>query len=269
LEIQLNLIGFCLGVEEYDVVSKENQILTERLISLSNNLCSFSQLSENDQDCLIVNFSLKTLERQVENQKLEIKNKKKELNLVKNTLIQKDIIGLLEPNERCLINPKTNPWLNTMNHNPSSAALPTTSKYEINIRPYNSQIEYTKSNLFAYLKLDFDLTRNYYAANSKHNVNANHLNCLRIVVDSIDGHSIVLENSHKILDFDLSEWTLRREIQNCPNFDMLNGSDTGRVSVPFRIPVEGDVKLMSDHENSDPNLIDVIEFKFPKGWYFS
>ncbi len=262
----------CQGVQEYDVVSRENQILTERLITLSNSLCSFSQLSENDQDCLIVNFSVKTLERQVASHKIDVKSKKKELNLVKNLLIQKDIISLLEPNERCLINPKTNPWLSvqalpqgSLNLKEKSTDNSTTSKYEINIRPYSTQIEYTKSNLFAYLKLDFDLTRNYYAANSKPNLNANHLNCLRIVVDSIDGHSIVLENSHKILDFDLSEWTLRREIQNCPSFDMFSGSATGRVSVPFRIPAEGEVKLMSEHENSDPKLVDVIEFKFPKG----
>ena len=82
-------------------------------------------------------------------------------------------------------------------------------------------------------------------------------------MDSLDGHSIVIENSHKILDFDLSDWTLRREIQNYPNFDMVNSADA--VTVPFKIPVEGDVKLIAENEGSDSKLIEIIEFKFPKG----
>ncbi len=198
----------------------------------------------------------------------------------------------MEPSERHLINPKTNPWLNLNTLNPSSLILKQylseqksqydsgqhnsgTSrsahepKYELNIRPYNSQIEFTKSNLFAYLKLNFDLTRNYYNANSKQNsggkqhlTNSGNNNCLRIVLDSIDGHSIVLENSHKILDFDLSEWTLRREIQNSPNFDIFNSTEPVLLPSPLKLKVSD----TDNAENLDSKLVTVIEFKFPKGF---
>ena len=218
---------------------------------------------------------------------------KRELSSAKSSLVQKDIIGLLEPCEQLLVKPKSNPWLSAsslllrqhyaehksqqdalaQSHaSPQKAAAHQELKYELTIRPHSSQIEYTKSRLFAYLKLDFDLTRSYYNAGSgaagvanKQKPSTNHanLNCLRIAMDSLDGHSIVIENSHKILDFDLSDWTLRREIQNYPHFDMVNSADA--VTVPFKIPVEGDVKLIAENEGSDSKLIEIIEFKFPKG----
>ena len=282
------------SVVEYESLSRTNQVLTERLIQLSNSMCSFSQLSPADQDCLILNFSVKNLEREVSATRSDIKAKKKELSLVKSSLIQKDIIDLLEPSERHLINPQTNPWLNVATLNPSSLMLkqhyseqksqheqtqtnniqqqilqnkPQEQRYELNIRPYNSQIEYTKSNLFAYLKLNFDLTRNYYALANKQNSKQinNSLNCLRIVVDSIDGHSIVLENSHKILDFDLSEWTLRREIQNCPNFNLFNTSHIEAPVVPL-LKISADLNEHPvDADSHDSKLITIIDFKFPKG----
>lgn len=254
-------------------------------------MCSFNDLSANDQDCLITNYSIRALEKEIAQTKEGIKSRKKELSQVKSSLVQKDIIDLLEPSEQILLNPRSNPWLSPsslilkqhysehrtqhdMNPLPNQNQSPQKPnqeiKYELNIRPYSSQIEYTKSNLFAYLKLDFDLTRSYYTTSSsgvaskqKPATNHTNLNCLRIAVDSIDGHSIVIENSHKILDFDLSDWTLRREIQNYPNFNM--SASAGRVCVPFKIPVEGDVKLIAEN---DSKLIDVIEFKFPKGKNF-
>ena len=286
------------SVVEYESLGRTNQVLTERLIQLSNSMCSFSQLSPADQDCLILNFSVKNLDREVSAARSDIKARKKELSLVKSSLIQKDIIDLLEPSERHLINPQTNPWLNVATLNPSSLMLkqhyseqksqheqtqtnniqqqimqnkPQEQRYELNIRPYNSQIEYTKSNLFAYLKLNFDLTRNYYALANKQNSKQinNSLNCLRIVVDSIDGHSIVLENSHKILDFDLSEWTLRREIQNCPNFDLFN-NNASHVEAPVvpLLKISADLNEQPiDADSQDSKLITVIDFKFPKGIY--
>lgn len=47
---------------------------------------------------------------------------------------------------------------------------------------------------------------------------------------------------------------------------MFNSSD--RVTVPFKIPVEGDVKLMPESDNPNENLVKIIEFKFPKGTLF-
>lgn len=121
-------------------------------------------------------------------------------------------------------------------------------KCAFHIRPYCAQIEYTKSHLFAYFLIKFDIIYHNYANASitNPNVNSNQispslsasaakiavtnnnsvnknnciLNCLKIVSDSIDGHSILIENCHRILDIDLSEWTLKREIYqvNCGQF---------------------------------------------------
>lgn len=105
-------------------------------------------------------------------------------------------------------------------------------KCAFHIRPYCAQIEYTKSNLFAYFLIKFDIIYHNYATangsptqspaatspkvavtgNNSANKNNCILNSLKIVYDSIDGHSILIENCHRILDIDLSEWTLRREI---------------------------------------------------------
>lgn len=108
-------------------------------------------------------------------------------------------------------------------------------KCAFHIRPYCAQIEYTKSKLFAYFVIKFDIIYHMYAppqpqqcqqtsssstlppkiaVTNSNSVNKNNciLNCLKIVYDSIDGHSILIENSHRILDIDLSEWTLKREI---------------------------------------------------------
>lgn len=111
-------------------------------------------------------------------------------------------------------------------------------KCAFHIRPYCAQIEYTKSKLFAYFVIKFDIIYHMYAppqpqqcqqnssssstttlppkiaVTNSNSVNKNNciLNCLKIVYDSIDGHSILIENNHRILDIDLSEWTLKREI---------------------------------------------------------
>lgn len=109
-------------------------------------------------------------------------------------------------------------------------------KCAFHIRPYTAQIEYTKSNIFAYFLIKFDIIYHNYATggsisqnqtstasstsaakiavtnNNSANKNNCILNCLKIIYDSIDGHSILIENSHRILDIDLSEWTLKREI---------------------------------------------------------
>lgn len=226
------------SVTEYEQLTHTNQKLNDRLIQLSTNICSFSSLNKEQQDNMIMSYSVKNLERQTTSIKNEIQAQKVELNNMKSLLIKKDIFNLLDPSQLAW---HDLPSLN--NSNPDSSI-----KYELNVRPYSSKIEYTKSNLFAYLILNFDVTRNYLTvqqSTNKQNLNKmNSFNCLRIVHDSIDGHNLVIENSHKILDLDLSEWTLRREIQNC---------------VDFNAQQEQPLNLNTLNR-------EVIEFKFPKGF---
>ena len=59
---------------EYDKVIKENQILNDRLISLSSSMCLFSELPENDQDCLIASYSVRSLEKQIAAAKADIRS---------------------------------------------------------------------------------------------------------------------------------------------------------------------------------------------------
>lgn len=131
-------------------------------------------------------------------------------------------------------------------------------KCAFHIRPYCAQIEHTKSNLFAYFVIKFDIIYHNYATLTTTNNNTTPkiavtsaktnntnciLNCLKILYDSIDGHSILIENSHKILDIDLSEWTLRREIYN-------------------DFPLNSSLKTTTTKLTSDL----VVEYKFPKGF---
>ncbi len=225
------------SVTEYEQLSETNQKLNDRLIQLSTNICSYSDLSPEEQDKLILNYSVKSLERQIENMKTEIKEQKNELNETKNKLIKKEINNnLLEPSQ-----------LDSFDATQNSTSKPIinsniNTNNDLKVRPYNSQIEYTKSNLFAYLIINFDVTRNYLATNKQVDLN---FNSLRIVHDSIDGHNLVIENSHKILDLDLSEWTLRREIQNC-------------------VDIDSQLREQSSLNNIDNK--EIIEFKFPKGF---
>ena len=59
---------------EYDKVIKENQILNDRLISLSSSMCLFSELPENDQDRLIASYSVRSLEKQIAAAKADIRS---------------------------------------------------------------------------------------------------------------------------------------------------------------------------------------------------
>ena len=62
------------SVSEYDEVIKENQILNDRLISLSSSMCLFSELPENDQDRLIASYSVRSLEKQIAAAKADIRS---------------------------------------------------------------------------------------------------------------------------------------------------------------------------------------------------
>ena len=148
------------------------------------------------------------------------------------------------------------------------------------LRSNYAQIEYTKSNLFAYFVIKFDLIFNINSfkhhqtssssssssslppTSSSTSSNSKSILCnLKIINDSFDGHSIIIENSHKILDIDLSDWTLRREIYNSAPFidkDNIYNEIVSKCSV------------LTDIDNLAPlnegNNVDIIEFKFPSNF---
>lgn len=196
-----------------------------------------------------------------------MKELKQELNMIKSQLIQNDAFDLIlsdnqstdYPQHLTLETAVANDYSSWMSFSSSRLDTSWTNRFlmlqhqelllkeldeikcAFHIRPYCAQIEYTKSHLFAYFLIKFDIIYHNYATvvntssqqqsssslatpkialTSNNSVNKNNciLNCLKIIYDSIDGHSILIENCHRILDIDLSEWTLKREIYHVDSF---------------------------------------------------
>ena len=136
--------------------------------------------------------------------------------------------------------------------------------------PYYAEIEYTKSNLFAYLVIKFDLLN---SMNSINNKSSSNVNCfLKIVSDSIDGHSITIENSHKILDFDLSEWTIRREIYTTITSEFLKKNHLDMDNINAKIDASqnwtsvSQLNLASTPSGEMTPAVEVVQYKFPKNF---
>jgi hypothetical protein len=213
------------SITEYEELSRTNFSLNDRLIKLSDKLCSFSQSSIDDQEKMFLNYSVKDLSKRVENRRVQIEQLKKELKKAKGKQLKS--------------NQSSNQKINE-----------SSQKHNFKMRPSIANIEYTKSNMFGYLMVKFDLINEGYLSAKSFNSNTksnNSLHNIKIIHDSIDGHSIVIENNHKLLDFDLSEWTIRREIMNKMPDNCSNLSD-----------------LLMLLENN--NEVEVIEYKFPKGF---
>lgn len=162
--------------DEYQQLRSQNTQLNNRMIELSNKLLEFNQMDESLQNKMILNYTVKCLSKDVEKQREHVTNLHKQFNKLKIDLSKKNILGF--------------------------------NQTQFNLKPYTAQIENTKSNLFSYLIVKFD-----FIYNSVSGKNRSILNSLKIN-DSMDGYWLTLENDHKILDIDLSEWTIRREIYN-------------------------------------------------------
>ncbi|CAF0830918.1 unnamed protein product [Brachionus calyciflorus] len=169
-ELNSNLVT---DYQEYEKLTTQNSILNSRLVELSSKLCEFTTLDKPEQEKIILNYTIRNIDKNIDMKKSEIKCLRKEINHIKNNLCKLDLFG---------------------------------SGDQFHLRPYNAQIEHTKSNLFSYLIIKFDFIYNF-----KSNKNRSILNSLKFY-DSMDGYSITIENEHKILDIDLSEWMIRREI---------------------------------------------------------
>lgn len=180
--------------QEYQKLRQENTELNNRLIELSNKLFEFNSMDKPQQDKLILNYTVKNIGKDVESKRVEVKSLRQELGRVKAELCKTDVLK--------------------------------SGESQFFVRPYRSQIEYSKSNLFSYLIIKFDLIYNSIKSNNK---NASILNSLKFY-DTVDGHSITIENQHKILDIDLSEWTIRREI-----FSTVTLKDPDQV-IEYKLP---------------------------------
>jgi hypothetical protein len=259
---------------EYEHLRSENDRLNERLITLSTSLCSFNNMPKEQQDVLITNFSNLNLKRLIQTRTEEIKELKSEIASVKNNYIKyfDDQGSMLQ-----LKTKKQSSDTNQSNKRATSNGIPS-EQISLNAKlrsPYYADIEYTKSNLFAYFVIKFDLLNSMNSINltSKMTSNVN-VNCfLKIVNDSIDGHSIMIENSHKILDFDLSEWTIRREIHNAINPDFIKKNKLNLECTNVKINTvnsNGEWKSVKDlnDENSAAcaHSVEVIQYKFPKNF---
>jgi hypothetical protein len=150
--------------------------------------------------------------------------------------------------------------------------------HKFQLRSNYAQIEYTKSNLFAYFVIKFDLIFNINAhkhqtmqgnsnittsaasAPALHHSSKSILEDLKITNDSFDGHSIIIENNHKILDIDLSEWTLRREIYNAGPFldnEVLYNEIIAKCSA---------MTDLAGQPLSDVSDVELIQYTFPKNF---
>ena len=240
------------SVEEYSSLLETNQQLTDRLNLLSTQLGSFGQLSKPLQDRLILNYSIRSYEREINKKKIEVKNFKQELNVFKDVLVKRDIDEFLSENK------SYDPTMQIIKNHFSEYQKQSNKFCNWSIQNHYTQIEYTKSNLFAYLTVNFDLANTYSSKQNKVSFKSG-LSCnFRIVNDSIDGHSITIENNHRILDFDLSGWTIRREILNCSNIDCLTLKSTQEN---LDLLLESTNMLDASHLPDD-----VVEFTFPKGF---
>lgn len=260
--------------KEYETLTKINSDLNDRLLSLSSYLIEFNSLEKESQERRILAYSVNSLRAQNKQLKLDIANLQREYGSIKSKLTHSDAYDLLffkQANiqslnlkfsqlksvisELNLLTPPNEQRAVVLDENNDQSDDHKKSTYQI--RPYYAQIEYTKSNLFAYFIIKFDIIYHNYAKitnnlsvpklQTKKNLNTM-LSCIKIVNDSIDGHSILLENTHKILDIDLSEWTLRREVYN--DFRLNCSNDFNKL-------VLNEANLVSDF---------VVEYKFPKAF---
>jgi len=115
------------------------------------------------------------------------------------------------------------------------------------------KVERTVSNMFTYLIIDFNFNLNlascYLNESSFEKVtqpaaSTCSSSSLRLTHHRLNRNLLIIENMHKILDIDLSNWMLEREIKNC-------------VERP------GESISIKEHQQQANN---VIKYKFPNGF---
>ncbi len=275
------------------------------MVDISSELTSYTSLTEEEKDLRVLRYSNRTLSMQTATLRNNNKDLKRELSQIKEKhveksaksyVIQNEIVnGSLKPattskkQERTTKIPqlrKTQPVVTkekvvTVNNKKATVLkfnpvldnnefllldhLKLNQKFQL--RSNYAQIEYTKSNLFAYFVIRFDLIFNINAFKHQSNLppqpnqltSKSILSDLKITNDSFDGHSIIIENNHKILDIDLSEWTLRREIYNSGPF-IDNANIYNEIVTKCSAMTDMDGPPLSDSD------VTVIQYTFPKNF---
>ena len=175
---------------EYEHLRNQNNQLNERLIMLSTSLCSFNSMTPDQQDVLITNYSNLNLKRIIKTRTEEIKELKNEIEDVKSNYLKNVddktfiLTSPLKEKSKHLSSSRTNKKIR------SDESLNEKTSANAKLRtPYHAEIEYTKSNLFAYFVVKFDLLNSMNSINLNNKMTSNvNVNCfLKIVNDSIDG----------------------------------------------------------------------------------
>lgn len=292
---------------EYEKVQLINLQLNTRLVEISSNLTAYTSMSDEQKEFVILKYSNRTLESELATLRTQIKDMKKELASIKEKHVEKSaacyvknssIIQQPDKSKLPTSKPKAFQPNKIVGKESKKAAVkkaanvikftPTLDNNEFvlldhlklnqkfQLRSNYAQIEYTKSHLFAYFVIKFDLIFNINSfkqnasqlasslppSSTPNNGSKSILSNLRIISDSFDGHSIIIENSHKILDIDLSDWTLRREIYNSGPFIDNNQIYNEILSKCSTIDIENSSSEPSVSESD----VEIIEYKFPKNF---
>lgn len=222
---------FLVNLTQYRELNEHNSQLNERLINLNESLLKFSKKNIANADVIMLKYSLSCLKRHISENKSEIEKFELKLSNLKNMLFNKNLNCILSEN-LLLKSIKSIISVEKLKQMLSSGpnVLQTQQCFDV---------KYTKTNIFGYLQF---------------NLNLNHKTSLLRVVHNTsqytDTNVLIIENLDKVLDIDLSEWVLRREIYN--SIKLSNGKNLKKT----------DSIVVCDHDGDDK----VIEFKFPKGF---
>jgi hypothetical protein len=213
-ELQILNEEYLQNLNEFIQLNNFNSSLSERLVVLSENLLKFSKSSSSQCELIMLKYSMNTLRRHINENKIDVEKTELKLTNLKNLLFNKNIDYIL--NENLLLKSiKTIIPIKQLRSmlNMSSNLLSQQQIFEV---------LYTQTNLFGYIQFNFNLNHK--------------TSSIRVLQNKIDTSVLIIENLDKVLDLDLSEWMLKREIYSA---------------------------LKITKSNSE---FDQIEFKFPKGF---
>ena len=177
------------NLSEFIQLNDSNTNLSERLISLSESIVKFSRSSSNQCEFVMIKYSLNTLKRHIEETKMDVEKIENRLKQMKNLLFNKNIDYILSENL----------LLKSIKTIVPISQLRSMLNFNSNLLAQQLfEVSYTQTNIFGYVQFSFSLNHKTSSIN--------------IIQNKIDTSALTIENLDKVLDLDLSEWILRREI---------------------------------------------------------
>ncbi|RNA13021.1 hypothetical protein BpHYR1_031699 [Brachionus plicatilis] len=251
----------CHDFDQYQQLRAENSQLNNRMIELSTKLIDFNQMDQSLQDKMILNYSVKCLAKDVQCTRQQVNTLRKQLNQIKADLNQKNMFSFsqskfnLKPYTVQIVQSPnasldTNPTTATNTSTPINATTFDTTTFDTNAIKSNPSID-----LYSYLIVKFDFIHN-----SVSGKNRSILNSLKLNDDSIDGHWLSMHNEHKILDIDLSEWQIRREIYS--TIEQVQPHQTIEYRLPkfFKLKRRKKVNFVCSANNLDLDTCSSLSF---------